>query len=75
MEEELTKKSEDEIRIENNFVPDETMEEGEMIQDELFMKAQEWWRSYRDLNNCFITDQLYGEICNRIQCTQCKKVI
>lgn len=75
LEEELTRKAEEAIRIDNNFIPDDGMEESGLIQDELYTKAKDWWRSYQNLNNCFITDQLYGEICNRIQCTQCKKVL
>lgn len=63
--------------MENNFIPDYTMDPQDMediIQEEIFQKAKEWWRCYKELNDCFITDELYGEICNQIQCPRCKKV-
>ena len=63
--------------MENNYIPDYTMDAKAMeaiIQDELFRKAKEWWNSYKCANDCFITDALYGEICNCIRCTECNKV-
>lgn len=66
-----------EVRIENNYIPvysnDDPSSE-EYISEELAEKAKEWWSDYKSLNDCFITDVLYGEICNQIQCTKCKKV-
>ena len=77
MEEELNKHSGDPVSMENNYIPDYTMDAKAMeaiIQDELFRKAKEWWSSYKCANDCFITDVLYGEICNCIRCTECNKV-
>ena len=78
LEEELNRHTTEEVHMENNFIPDYTMDPEDMeeiIQDELYQKAKEWWRSYKALNDCYITDELYGEICNQIQCPQCKKVV
>ena len=78
LEEELNKKPDGEFHIENNYIPDygggDSFTE-EYIEEELVEKAETWWSDYKTLNNHFITDVLYGEICNRIQCTKCKKVL
>lgn len=44
------------------------------ILDEVRDASKEWWSDYIYNNDCFISDVLYGEICNEIQCTNCKKV-
>ena len=77
LEEELNKKREGDVHIENNYIPDYGSGDAyteEYISEELSDKAKEWWSDYKSFNDNFITDVLYGEICNRIQCTKCKKV-
>lgn len=78
LEEELNKHREGEVKIENNYIPDYGNGDSyveECIAEELNDKALEWWSDYKSFNDSFITDVLYGETCNRIQCTKCKKVI
>ena len=72
LEEELNRHREGSLRIESNFIPQ--FQDEELIQSLVFEKSQEWWERYKANNDCFITDALYGEICNRIQCTKCRKV-
>jgi hypothetical protein len=63
--------------MENNYIPiySDTSYDEEYIQEELLDKSKEWWNSYKFFNNCFITDILYGEICNCIECSSCGKSI
>ena len=77
MEEELNHKNPDRERMNSNVQPEyyEGCEEDMLsILSEVQDASEQWWNDYLYHNDCFISNVLYGEACNEIQCVNCKKV-
>lgn len=73
IEEELNKPQEGIKSVESNYIPQ--LPESDETDSLIYDKSVEWWDHYKACNSNYLTDVLYGEICNRIQCTKCKKVL
>ena len=76
LEEELNRQKPHREKMDSNVRP--TYYDGQdadmsMVLEEVYDASTEWWSDYLYNNDCFISDVLYGEVCNEIQCVNCKK--